>query len=38
VSLSSRESPAATVLVVDDIAANRNVLGETLKEVKCCCP
>ena len=31
-SLSSREPPAATVLVVDDIAANRNVLGETLEK------
>src|SRR5436190_690530 len=29
---SSRESPVATVLVVDDIAANRNVLGETLEK------
>lgn len=31
-SLSSRESTSATVLVVDDIAANRNVLGETLEK------
>src|SRR5438046_5667038 len=29
---SSREPPAATVLVVDNIAANRNVLGETLEK------
>src|SRR6185369_6610334 len=31
-SLSPTESPTATVLVVDDIAANRNVLGETLEK------
>jgi DNA-binding NtrC family response regulator len=31
-SSSFQESPAATVLVVDDIAANRNVLGETLEK------
>ena len=31
-SLPSRESTTATVLVVDDIAANRNVLGETLEK------
>src|SRR5438067_13664303 len=29
---SSKEGTAATVLVVDDIAANRNVLGETLEK------
>jgi DNA-binding NtrC family response regulator len=28
----SKETPVATVLVVDDIAANRNVLGETLEK------
>ena len=29
---STEVSPAATVLIVDDIAANRNVLGETLEK------
>lgn len=31
-SVSAKESLTATVLVVDDIAANRNVLGETLEK------